>query len=196
MLAERGEDVRVVAYEAAGALVVGVVLDGAPVQADVVEGVEHARGRQPVAVRGGAALAGARVEDRRGAAVGEQREGAVVDGEAPARTAPVQGEAARRLGKQALHELGRVAHHARRLVHVGAGRRQDAAPLGRVAAHAGGLQQPQRALVHLRLLVLGEDADAEFHQTASCASASARAMAASPASDDGLRGPPYRARKT
>ena len=97
----------------------------------------------------------------------------------------------RRLRQQALDQLRREADPARGLVDLGAGVREDPAPVGRVAAHADGAQHLERALVDLRLLVLREDLDVRLHQAASsAASASAMAIAASPASHDGVLGPP------
>ena len=57
VLAEGGEHVRVVAHEAARLLVVEGVVDGAPVEAHVVERVVEPGRGQPVLARGGPALA-------------------------------------------------------------------------------------------------------------------------------------------
>ena len=112
VLAEGGEDVGKVAHEAGRLLVVGRVVGGAPVQTDLVEGVEKPRGGEPVVVGGRPALARRGVDHVGRAAVGQQRMASCVHREAPAGAAAAERVALAGRRQRALDEVGRKPHDA------------------------------------------------------------------------------------
>ena len=160
---EVARNLDVVGHPLTGGLPAEAAVEHRPVDAHIVDRVDQPGRVQPVVVRRRPRFASRVVQDPGRLAIHHERHPTGVQREAPVRPPGAEGEALGGEAKRLLDERRREAHEPGRLVHLGAGFRQDSSSLLAVDAHAHLGQYLQGALVDLRPLVARQNLQQRVH---------------------------------